>query len=138
MKTRVFLIAISLGAAVALGCGASTTMPSPLPLGESFELRPGTSVTLEGGLQVAFDAVKSDSRCPLDALCIWAGEAILAVRLSQSGSDPAERELKTNPNGSETAYRTFSIKLLTLQPYPRSDRPIQPNDYIATLTVNAR
>jgi hypothetical protein len=138
MKARLFLITISLGAAVGFGCGGSTTVPGELPLGQSFELQPGTSATLQGGLEVAFDAVRSDSRCPMDALCVWAGEGIVAVRLSQSGSDQAERELKTAPSGSEATYGSYSITLITLQPYPRSDRAIQPNDYVATFTVNAR
>ena len=47
-------------------------------------------------------------------------------------------ELKTAPSGSEATYGTYSITLITLQPYPRSDRAIQPNDYVATFTVNAR
>jgi hypothetical protein len=136
---RVVVIASCLGAVVSLGgCTGSSTRPGQLPLGQSFELRAGTSATLQGGLQVGFDAVKSDSRCPLDAVCVRAGEAILAVRLSESGSDQAERELKTDPSGSETAYRTYTIKLVTLTPYPRSGRPIQPGDYVATFTVNAR
>jgi len=140
MKTRVFLIAISLSV-VTLACGGSSTMPGQLPLGQSFELRAGTSAALQDGLTVAFESVQSDSRCPMDAICVWAGDAIVAVRLSRSGGDQAARELHVNPNvpgGSEAPYLTYSIKLVTLQPYPRSDRPIQPNDYVATFTVNAR
>jgi hypothetical protein len=29
----------------------------------------------------------------------------------------------------------YSIKLLALAPYPRSDRQIRPEDYVATLSV---
>src|SRR5262249_58597749 len=104
-----------------------------IPLGQSFDLRPGTSATLQDGLVVDFDAVRSDSRCPMDALCIWAGEGIVAVRLSATGASPAERELHTD--GPTASYQTYSIELNALQPYPRSDRAIQPNDYLATFTV---
>jgi hypothetical protein len=136
---RVVVIASCLGAVVCLGgCTGSSTMPGQLPLGQSFELRAGTSASLQDGLTVAFETVQSDSRCPMDAICVWAGDAIVAVRLSQSGGDQAARELHVNPSGSEAPYLTYSIKLVTLQPYPRSDRPIEPNDYVATFTVNAR
>jgi len=139
---RGFLIAAGFGALVGLsGCTGSSTMPGQVPLGQSFELRAGTSATLQDGLTVAFETVRSDSRCPLDATCIWAGDAIVAVQLSQSGGNQAARELHVNPGvlgGSEASYLTYSFKLETLTPYPRSDRPIQPDDYVATFTVNAR
>jgi hypothetical protein len=136
---RVVLIAACLVAGVCLGgCTGSSTGPGEVPLGQSFELRPGTSATLQGGLTVAFETVRSDSRCPQDVTCVWAGDAIVAVLLSRSGDDQAARELHTAPNGSEASYLTYSIKLVTLTPHPRSDRPIQLNDYVATLTVNAR
>lgn len=40
------------------------------PLGQPFDLRPGASAAVEGGLKVTFERVPSDSRCPMDALCI--------------------------------------------------------------------
>jgi len=129
------VIAAGLAAAAGVGCGGSSTMPGQLPLGQSFELRPGTSATLQDGLVVAFDAVRSDSRCPMDAICVWAGEAIVAVQLSRAGADSAERELHTD--GSAAPYLSYSIELNALQPFPQSDRPIQPTDYVATFTVTA-
>jgi len=109
-----------------------------VPLGQSFELRAGSSATVEGGLTIAFNGVKSDSRCPMDALCVWAGDAIVAVSLSQSGGDRADRELHTASTGSEASYRAYSVKLVALAPYPRSDRPIRPQDYAATLAITTR
>ena len=124
-------------ASVSLGC-AGPTQPSQLPLGQSFELRPGASVILQDGLSVTFDAVRSDSRCPMDALCVWAGDAIVTVRLSQSAGSQVERELHTQPGGSEASYLAYVIKLVALAPYPRSDRQIRPDDYVTILTVDAR
>ena len=39
---------------------------------------------------------------------------------------------------AETTYSGYSIKLLTLAPYPRSGQQIQPEDYVATLAVASR
>jgi len=139
---RVVVVAACLAAVVSLGgCTGSSTTPGQIPLGQSFELRAGTSAALQDGLTVAFETVRSDSRCPMDATCVWAGDAIVAVQLSQSGGNQAARELHVNPgvpSGSEASYLTYSIKLVTLTPYPRSDQAIQPNDYVATFIVNAR
>jgi hypothetical protein len=38
----------------------------------------------------------------------------------------------------EASYLVYSIKLLSLAPYPRSDLQIGPGDYVATLTVGRK
>jgi hypothetical protein len=120
------------------GCAGHSTAPSQQPLGQPFDLRPGASAAVEGGLKVTFERVPSDSRCPMDALCIRAGEALVALTVSQDGRNAAARELRTDGAGSETSYLGFSIKLIALAPYPRSDRQILPEDYVATLAVASR
>jgi hypothetical protein len=125
-------------ATLSVACAGNPTQPTDVPLGQSFELRSGASAALQDGLKVSFSSVSSDSRCPMDAICIWAGDAIVKVALSQSGGSPAERDLHTDSGGSQAAYLSYTIKLVTLAPYPRSDRPIRPEDYVATLVVEAR
>jgi hypothetical protein len=93
---------------------------------------------LRDGLKVTFDRVQSDSRCPMDALCVWAGDAIITVWLSQPGGIQAEHALHTQPGGAEASYLAYVIKLVALAPYPRSDRQIRPDDYVATLMVEPR
>jgi hypothetical protein len=128
----------ALWGAISLGCATHPTQPSDVPLGRAFELRPGTSAALSNGLRVTFEGVPSDSRCPMDAICVWAGDAVVAVRLSKSSEAQAMRELHTQPNGSEASYLTYTIKLVALAPYPRSGSPIRPGDYVATLAVDLR
>jgi hypothetical protein len=127
-----FLFALSL---LSAGCAGHSAGPSQTPLGQPFELRAGSSAAVEGGLKVTFERVASDSRCPMDALCVRAGEALVALTISQDGRNAAARELRTDAAGSETSYLGYSIKLLALAPYPRSDRQILPEDYVATLAV---
>ena len=124
--------------AASTGCARNPNQPGELALRQSVELRAGSSATLEGGLTIAFDRVTSDSRCPMNAFCVWAGDAIVAVLLSQRPGGSAARELHTDARGSETSYLAYSIKLLTLAPYPQTDREIRPEDYVATIEVTAR
>jgi hypothetical protein len=131
---RTVLVVVSLS----LACGSNPNEPTDIPLGRSFDLRAGTSATLQDGLKVTFDTVQSDSRCPMDAICVWAGDAIVKVALSQSGGSQAERDLHTDTGGSQAAYLSYTIKLITLAPHPRSDRPTKPEDYVATLVVEAQ
>jgi hypothetical protein len=135
---RIFTIVSILCAGVLGGCAGNPTQPSQLPLGEPFELRFGASATLQGGLTIALDGVESDSRCPMDALCVWAGDAVVTVSLSQPADGRAQRELHTDARGSAASYLAYSIKLIALAPYPRSGRQIRREDYVATLTVVKR
>ena len=66
-----------------------------------------------------------------------AGEAVIAIALSLAGEVAIGRELQTVPDKSQTTYSRFTITLSSLAPYPRSDRQIQPHDYIATFVVTA-
>lgn len=92
LRTGLILGASSLFASMCLGCAGSPTQPSRF--GQPIELRRGTSAILPEGLKVAFDDVRSDSRCPMDAICVWAGDATVAVSLSQVSNGRAERELQ--------------------------------------------
>jgi hypothetical protein len=133
-----FVAAIALVLVLLSACAGPSTSPDDTPLGQPFELRAGTSAVLDGGLKVTFERVPSDSRCPMDALCIRAGEALVALTISQDGRNAVARELRTDATASETSYAGYSIKLIALAPYPRSDRQILPGDYIATLAVAPR
>lgn len=116
-------------------CASHPTNPGRTPLGEPFELRAGASAAVEGGLRLTFERVPSDSRCPMDALCIRAGEALVALTISQDGRNAVARELRTDSTGADTTYQGYAVTLIALAPYPRSDRQIRPEDYVATLTV---
>jgi hypothetical protein len=120
------------------GCSGSPTQPDRVPVGEPFDLRVGQTAATAEGFRIRFDEVRSDSRCPLDALCIRAGEAVIAVTLSMAGEAPSGRELQTVAPLSQVEYSRFAITLSQLQPYPRSDRQIQPQDYVATFIVRVR
>lgn len=135
---RILSIASMLWAAISLACAGNPSQPSQVPLGQSFQLRAGASAILPDGFEVTFTGANSDSRCPSDLACPWAGDATVSLRLSQPPGSQAERELHTNANASETSYLAHTIRLVTLAPYPRSDRHIQPNEYVATLTVTAQ
>jgi hypothetical protein len=106
-----------------------------VPLTEQFTLAPGQSVSIEdASLSVQFLRVSSDSRCPADAICIQAGDAVVRVRVAGGGS--AEYELYTNDKTrSSVTHGAFRIELVGLQPYPFGSSAIDPASYRATLVV---
>ena len=106
-----------------------------MSFGQPFELRAGASAVVGGSLTVLFDRVTSDSRCPADAICVTAGDAVVALRLSRPGAAAAEREVHSDTGGSRTTYQGYTITLEALTPYPLSSRPTRPEDYVAKLVV---
>jgi hypothetical protein len=122
----------------ACACSGSPTQPDRIPAGRPFDLGVGQTAMMTDGLRIRFDTVRSDSRCPMNVMCIRAGEAVIAITLSLPGEAAIGRELETVPAKSQTSYSRFTVTLSSLAPYPRTDRQIQPHDYIATFSVNVR
>ena len=87
-------------------------------------------------MRVEFRGVTGDSRCPADVVCVWAGDAVVQVRVTDGAA--AEYELHTGDSTRAAAtHRQTQIRLVELQPYPFSNRTIAPGDYRVTLTVTA-
>ena len=54
-----------------------------VPLAQDFELSLGQTVAIAGTAhRVTFEAVPEDSRCPTDAVCVWAGNARVSLRVT--------------------------------------------------------
>jgi hypothetical protein len=104
-------------------------------LGQPFDLRAGESAVVPGGLRVTFDRVVSDSRCPIDAICIQAGDAVLALKLSRGAGAAVEREVRADSRSPEISHLEYRITAIAIAPYPRSDRKIPLEEFVATFTV---
>jgi hypothetical protein len=133
MRLSVTLLLVSIAA-----CNGSPTQPDRVRTGQAFDLGVGQTATTTDDVRIRFDTVRSDSRCPMDVFCVRAGEAVIAITLSLPGEAAVGRELETVPPRSQVTHSRFTVTLSELQPYPRSDRPTQPNDYIATFVVSVR
>ena len=125
--------------ALAVAATACLKVNSPVQptvaLGTPFELKVGQTAVVPGGLTIRFDEVASDSRCPMNAICVWAGEARVAMTLSASSGSKVQREWRTNPTNFAVPFNNYSIQLGALQPYPTGFGTIAQGDYVATLTV---
>lgn len=104
---------------------------------DSVRVPVGQTIAVQG-VKVRFSAVESDSRCPMDAICVWQGDAV-AVFVVEQNCDcrtPAfELKLHTSLEPkSGTAYG-FRVTLLNLQPYPRASSPTKPDAYSAWIRL---
>lgn len=119
---------------------AGTDRPLQIESRASFSLRAGESAQVRDGiLRVGFEGVSADSRCPKGEQCIRAGDATVRVWL-QRGSGPREPlELHAAP-GPAQALRVLDqeLRLLRLDPYPVTGRPVSKQDYVVTLALEPR
>jgi len=126
---------VVIGLFTCLAC-SSPTEPKGAQFDLPFTLAPGAAAVLgTENLQVGFDQVLADSRCPRGAQCVVAGDATVRVWLAKSPRGRENRELKTTPDGSQGVYDAYKITLVTLAPSPEVGSRIRPTDYVATLMV---
>jgi hypothetical protein len=122
---------------VACATAGSPAAPGSVKLNQSFTLKVGTSTSVDGeGIQVGFETVVSDSRCPKGAQCIVAGDATIRVWLARGSQARETRELKTAPpNATQAVIDPYRLTLSALTPEPTIDGTPRPSDYVATLVV---
>ena len=127
----VFLAALTLVGA----CESDAPATPDSPIDVSLVLAPGETRAVAGtSLQLQFQGVLGDSRCPADALCIQGGDAMVRIHVLSNGAAPAAYDLHTG-NLQPARHDSVTIALVNLSPYPFSSRPINPDDYRATLRV---
>ena len=81
----------------------------------------------------------SDSRCPAQAQCVWAGQAVLTVTAAQTGVPAVDLALSldaTQPKvPAEATYRNYVVKLQALEPAVPPSGGLPLSAYKATLRV---
>jgi hypothetical protein len=123
------LISIILAVALA-GCGrdgSAATLNAPI------QLAPGQSAAFKAEqLEVTFVGIASDSRCPSDVTCVWAGELVVRIAIRSDGRQ-TEHELKEMQQATVDGYVVNLLEVLPARG-PQEQR-IAPNDYRVTLKV---
>lgn len=114
MKYLVLCILLILGAEVtAQETGQVNFYSSALQQGEMMKF---------GDRSIRFKNVISDSRCPEDVTCIWAGEAIVSVEIYENGRCVEEKLIVVASTNIPLKYNTdntsYSIEQLSLSPVP--------------------
>lgn len=143
MRATVCILALLVSA-----CTAGRSVPHPRMVGPGveFQLSLGESVGTTGGeFLVQFERVLEDSRCPMNARCMWEGNARLAIKVEPFPDGRSARretgallELNTAERFSKReSFREntkgLTVELRALEPTPMAGVPTR--DYVATLLV---
>ena len=102
-------------------------------LGRAFSMKIGESVTV-GDLRLTFRSVEADSRCPVDAVCVWAGDGEIALKIEQ-GSKAAVAALHTTLEPKKTEWDGYTIALVSLSPTRKANTEVKSADYRAEIFV---
>ena len=135
------------GATVGLTLVACATPSQPGGTGNpatAIQVQPNTEFDIASGQEarvqgtpivVRFKGVSNDSRCPTDVQCVWAGNAVVTLSLSQGEGPTTDVTLNSTLDPKITKFAGYSIRLAGVKPAPKAGKPIPPGDYVATLEV---
>jgi hypothetical protein len=102
-------------------------------LGQTFTLKVGQQAHIAGtDVTLLFRSVSSDSRCPVDVECVWAGSARL-----QLAADGQELVVNTGEEPRSARLNGHTIEVTKLEPAPHSETQIPAASYEATFVVKA-
>ncbi len=115
---------------------------------ESSEIRTYSAVLQQGQLvdfgnrSMKFKEVVSDSRCPKDVTCIWAGEAKVLVQIFENGKFLEEKILLVNSKSSTLNFLyeavAYSFSGIDLLPYPTVQSKNTNPDYSLEMNVSEK
>lgn len=124
-----------------------TSEPNPdeltVAVNTRFLLNHGDFVRLgDTGLEVHFENVLEDNRCPSESICGRFGRAGIRLIVTEEGARdseivmyiPGEVEVPYEENGA-VFFRGRYFRLLALEPYPFSDTSIPESSYQALLRI---
>jgi hypothetical protein len=124
--------AVFAGLLLIVAC-TSTTAPN---VGEEFQLLVGQQVSIPAeNLWLRFLGVDSDSRCPSDVTCVWEGDGAVLIEVAPLVGDAKTDTLHTTLEPKAIELGLLELALIRLDPYPSTQAPIEPDQYVVTLTV---
>lgn len=110
-------------------------------MGKPFTLRYGETAqwAADETIQIRFDSILDDSRCPQGVQCVWAGRAIAGITFSQNGEMQNGALVMGDPAGTsysnQATFGDFTVRLNQVRPHPVAEQKIQPKDYSVELEI---
>jgi hypothetical protein len=121
---------------LALLQAACRTDSGTAPVNADFTLRDGQQLAVaESGMRIRLLGVPSDSRCAVDVVCVWSGNAVVELEV-RAGNVTDTLALNTHVGAREGIVGEYLIRLVSLAPDPVSGTQPDPDAYRATLRVS--
>jgi hypothetical protein len=142
MKRQPLVLAIFgtiLFGTAAFNIGLALQITGTVQIGKPFTLsccggHPQVATFQPAKMRLEFLRVKSDSRCPSDVNCFWAGSAAVELRVS-SGKTAQTVTLNSGMEPRSAKVMGYKLKLVNLEPGRGKQQAAPPKLYQATLTL---
>ena len=118
---------------------AASADPAKALIGKEFSLGIGQTANIEGEkLVIKFKAVLEDSRCPVNVVCVWAGNGKVEFEILDIDGQNKTVTLNTEEEPRVTTLKGHNLKLISLNPLRIDGVSISPGDYSVTLLVERK
>lgn len=117
------LVALSLGTALALSACAATGAATPLQDGSDVGL--GQRAMVDGPIVQPVEVLE-DSRCPMNARCVWAGRVRVKMIWWRGNGEKQPFEVTL---GESTPLADGAIRLESVRPEKMTNVTLKPSDY---------
>jgi len=111
----------------------------PVKLDSQFQLKVNQVAYIQSeNIKIKFLDVIQDSRCPSDVVCVRAGEVAILANIIKNNKNLGDFMLIISPGNEDLTSEIFdgySVRLIRVDPYPKSTQKIELSDYITTLIV---
>jgi hypothetical protein len=87
-------------------------------------------------LAIKFVSLVEDSRCAEGVRCVWAGNARIQVKISDSRGRSETFEMNTNMGAKGASFGGYAVNLESVEPRPRANARINRNAYTATFSIS--
>lgn len=133
MTRHHYLLPLLLAVALLACRSASTPAVHSASLDQEIQLAPGEqAVYSQQRLTVEFVRVVTDSRCPTDATCFWAGEVTVQLAIWTDGAAAVQHEIKA---GEHATFGEYRLAVVRVEPERVSTRQIAPEEYRVTVKL---
>ena len=120
-------------------CGSAEPLAAKLGTPVELALMRQSACFSDANLWVRVDSIPQDSRCPIDAVCVWAGDAVTWITVGNTANATKQSfALHTGIAPKEALFQEFQIQLVDVAPLPRSGGRIAMGDYKVRLVVSKR
>lgn len=110
----------------------SALLPSP----REIVLEYGDDIRLDGSvLRLTFGEILEDSRCPVDATCVWEGNGKVVVGIAAGMGPTHPLILNTSLDPLSVVWSGIRVTLLELTPAPHAETTIPSEDYAVRLRL---
>jgi hypothetical protein len=111
-----------------------------ISLGEEFVLEIGSSAVITGeDMEISFEQVLEESRCPRDVTCVWEGRVVMVIEIRRNST--SHRMELIQPGLTDQAitayYEDYALRF-SVEPYPEEGSDIAADDYRLRMTVSKK